>query len=646
MKTRLLVNSVIIVMLCSMFQILAFAADDITGLAVSLPEEDHTPNIISQTSQKDKAAIVLIHSIVTGTAILPSFSIVAGPGSVVGTWQAATETVTFTQDGQFSSNGVYEGTAYVITGTYETYGDTLYITYITPVQGTGELTFSISGNTLTLYTSGSGYVDYVKVGGGTADEDIAAVENLMFVPDEGISAQVLTNEVVSGASGTGFIISPDGYILTNAHVVLADYTDQDKKQLLIETVAYDYRNSFYAEMLKYYNIPPESKEKYVQIMLNKFMDYFMQYGQITDITTDEYVFNGVASPGEDLKVKSWSATVKKTGTVYEKVRGEDSWGKDVAIIKVDRTGLPTVTLGDSSKAQVGDQIFIIGYPGTGAEELFKPESRLEPTVTQGVISARRTLKSGIETIQTDAAINHGNSGGPVYNEKGEVIGIATFGAGTETGIEAIKFAMPINIATEFMNELNVQNTHSTIDTKYAEALNAFWARDCSTTENSMKDVLILYPGHPYAQDYITECQRARLAGESLSEGKGWIFGIVGIIVIIAALAGLFIFFKKMAGSFSAQGKKSASLPAKKGTSGKAINKSSNKNSALTVLIMNLFVPGAGTIKEGNMSIGLLQLGLFLIAVAWTIQSWTGVFLLVAVWLSALVWSIKHLQAVF
>ena len=144
---------------------------------------------------------------------------------------------------------------------------------------------------------------------------------------------------------------------------------------------------------------------------------------------------------------------------------------------------------------------------------------LEPTVTQGVISAKRTLKTGVEAIQTDAAINHGNSGGPAYNDEGEVIGIATFGAGPEAGIEAIKFMMPINLAKEFMEELNVENEHSILDTKYAEALNTFWNRDCYTTIEKMNEVLALYPDHPYAQEYITECERAIAAGEVSKDGN-------------------------------------------------------------------------------------------------------------------------------
>ena len=536
MKNNKLIFLVLIGIL--IFSTLAFAG--ITSEAVSLP--DKTPNIITQTAQKDKAAIVLIQSIVSGTAVMPSFSMVQGGSSssgegIVGTWQSSIETITFTADGQFSGSSPQSGS---FGGTYTTQGNVLTAVYIIPVYVTAQFTFAVSGDTLTLSSTQYGTSTYTRLGStSTSSGDVVAdAENLMVVKETGKSAKLLTEQVQNGAAGTGFIISPDGYVITNAHVVLAG---TDPKSMLLDALANSFANQLYADASQYYNIPDEDKEQVVKILLSKFMTYFIQNGQITDVNTDYYVFNGVAAPGEDLKVKSWPAVVKKEGTVIEKIGGEYSWGRDVAIIKLEKTNLPTVTLGDSNKVQVGDSVFIIGYPGIKLEEFFKPESMLEATVTQGVVSARRTLKTGVEAIQTDAAINHGNSGGPVYNENGEVVGIATFGAGTETGVEAIKFMMPINLAKEYMKELNIENEHSILDTKYSEALNAFWKKDCNKVISKMKEILVLYPGHPYAQEYITECERAKMSGEvSKPISTGW---IIGIIVVVLAV-GAFFFLKK------------------------------------------------------------------------------------------------------
>jgi serine protease Do len=511
---------------------LLFSSNVVLG-EVSLPDE--VPGITTQTAQKDKAAIVMIQSVVSGTVSWPSYTMeLAADEDIVGTWQSTdgTDTVIFYANGEFG--GSYTGTnPLTYSGTYTVQGNILTITYITPITNTAQFTLSISGDTLTL----NGYA-YTKISGAAAEDDIVAIaENFIYVRDTGINAIIETADVETGASGTGFIISPDGYILTNAHVVLAE---KDPIETILNKFIYTLAQAMLSEVSKYYNIPQDDQEALVEMLLLNFLDYFTENGgDVTDIATNYYVLSGMGTPGEDIASKSWSATVKKQGTAYTDVGGESSWGKDIAIIKVDKTGLPTVTLGDSNKVQVGDSVFVIGYPTIGAvEEFFEPAAIFEPTVTQGVISAKKTLKTGIETFQTDTAINHGNSGGPAYNNKGEVIGIATFGAGPETGIANIMFLMPINLAQEFMNELNVKNEHSILDTKYAEALNAFWNRDCYKTIDKMNEVLALYSEHPYAQQYITESNRAIAAGEVPKTGTP------GFELLLAVCAIAFVYLWK------------------------------------------------------------------------------------------------------
>jgi S1-C subfamily serine protease len=116
---------------------------------------------------------------------------------------------------------------------------------------------------------------------------------------------------------------------------------------------------------------------------------------------------------------------------------------DVAVLKVDAaSGLPTVTLGDSSQAQVGDDVIAIG------NALNLPGG---PTVTEGIISAvGRTLPDPAEPqnlLQTDAAINPGNSGGPLVNSSGDVVGMNTLviqAANSQELAQNLGFAIPVN----------------------------------------------------------------------------------------------------------------------------------------------------------------------------------------------------------
>lgn len=164
--------------------------------------------------------------------------------------------------------------------------------------------------------------------------------------------------------GSGFIISPDGLILTNHHVV--DGADDIKVHL-----------------------------------------------------TDDREFNA-------------------------KVIGSDA-KTDVAVIKIDGKDLPCVKLGNSKDVKVGEWVAAIGAP-----------FGLENTVTSGIVSAKsRNLPSDqfVPFIQTDAAVNPGNSGGPLFNMKGEVIGINSQIFSTSGGFMGLSFAVPIDLALQIKDEL-------------------------------------------------------------------------------------------------------------------------------------------------------------------------------------------------
>lgn len=140
-------------------------------------------------------------------------------------------------------------------------------------------------------------------------------------------------------------------------------------------------------------------------------------------------------------------------------------GYDLAVVKVDKTDLPTVPLGSSAGLQVGDSVIALGSP-----------LGLQGTVTTGIVSAlNRPVTAGesadsssfINAIQTDAAINPGNSGGPLVNGKGAVIGvnsaIASMGAteGQQAGSIGLGFAIPIDTAKRIADEIIKTGTATT-----------------------------------------------------------------------------------------------------------------------------------------------------------------------------------------
>lgn len=181
----------------------------------------------------------------------------------------------------------------------------------------------------------------------------------------------------TSASGSGIIISEDGYILTNNHIVSS-----------------------------------ASNSSYYQV------------SEATNVTV--YLFNDE---------KPYKA----------EIIGSDAQ-TDLAVIKIDKTGLTPAELGDSSSVKIGEFAMAIGNP-----------LGLKSTVTSGIISALNrevTTNDGTKyvLIQTDAAINSGNSGGALVNSQGQVIGINTLKV-SATGVENMGFAIPINDTKDIYKQL-------------------------------------------------------------------------------------------------------------------------------------------------------------------------------------------------
>ena len=140
-----------------------------------------------------------------------------------------------------------------------------------------------------------------------------------------------------------------------------------------------------------------------------------------------------------------SVTLEDGRTVDATVVGDDP-AADVAVLQITADNLTALPLADSDKARVGDFVLAIGSP-----------FELQQTVTSGIVSALGRKGLGIEAIedfiQTDAAINQGNSGGPLINFSGELIGINTAIVGGSGGSVGIGFAIPSNLVKDVVEQL-------------------------------------------------------------------------------------------------------------------------------------------------------------------------------------------------
>jgi serine protease Do len=159
------------------------------------------------------------------------------------------------------------------------------------------------------------------------------------------------------------------------------------------------------------------------------------------ISSDGYILTNahVVNAADDVLVKLYDKREFKA-----KIIGADK-RTDVALIKIDATNLPKVTIGDPNALKVGEWVAAIGSP-----------FGLENTMTAGIVSAKgRALpqENYVPFIQTDVAINPGNSGGPLFNLRGEVVGINSQIYSRSGGSMGLSFSIPIDVAIDVSNQL-------------------------------------------------------------------------------------------------------------------------------------------------------------------------------------------------
>ena len=318
-----------------------------------------------------------------------------------------------------------------------------------------------------------------------------------------------TYNVSSISLGSGFFISSNGYIATNAHVVSTTHDGEEKaKQALFW--------NFVQQVAQQINRDPRS-----------IAGYLNEHSQLQSFQAYHHVIipDGSAFPFE---IKAYGAP---TG------EGNDQ-GKDVAIVKIEVKNAPVLKLADSEKVQLQDHVTVIGYPGaadTFNSGLLSQRSALEATINDGKISAKKTATSGAPILQTNTAATHGNSGGPVINDTNEVIGLLTFRGDTVNGqeVSGFSFIVPSNTVMEYVKSAGATNEESATDRSYREGLDFYWNQYYSSAIPKFEEVKRLFPQHSEVDRLIQSSQQAKAEGKEKSSFPLWIVGVIlGVLFIL------------------------------------------------------------------------------------------------------------------
>jgi serine protease Do len=334
------------------------------------------------------------------------------------------------------------------------------------------------------------------------------------------------------ATGSGFIIDPTGYVVTNAHVA-APKDDEIKTQLaqigLQNLVNEDVKSFQDATASAGFTLPDALQKQ----LFDADANWIAAHLQITGLTKTFSVALGANIPGVTTSIKLIPGDVVAAG--------EPIPGKDVAIMKIEQTNLPTIELGDDSSLQVGDKLFVLGYPGQATfHTLISKESISEPSFTGGQMSARKTATGGYSVIQTDAAVTHGNSGGPVFDSSGRVVGIATFGTlqqGSNAELAGFNFIMPATLIRQFVDRSGAKPSLGLFSTLYNKGLDQEAAQHYKSALQTFTEINTLSPGHPYVQQHISLDQAAVASGKDKSGGSSPLVPILIAVVLVVLIAG-------------------------------------------------------------------------------------------------------------
>ncbi len=353
---------------------------------------------------------------------------------------------------------------------------------------------------------------------------------------------LVNNTITIGGTGSGFIFDPDGYVVTNGHVIDRVYWFENNPDVFINNITPSIIRQLMA-MEGISNITDALIEKWRQE--RKFtVKSYQKFKKVILPSGDDFEF----------EIKKYSASI-------------DNGGKDVGILKIEKSNLPVVKLGDSNKAELQEEIQTFGFPGAadfqGMQQYYlNPRSMLQVSVGRGRISALKQDYRGVPLLQTDVSLSYGNSGGPAVNRRGEVIGVVTYAGGTFdelgrfTPVQGFNFLIPVNTVKEFIRDIGAEiNRPSTFNTIYYQALDYVWKEDWYAAGREIDKVLSLYPNSPDLKELKAKItiEIENLPGlEKLwNENRTLVIAVVSGLIIFILL--IFVFLKK-------KGKKEAAPP--------------------------------------------------------------------------------------
>jgi len=336
-------------------------------------------------------------------------------------------------------------------------------------------------------------------------------------------------------TGTGWFIDPSGWVMTNGHVVQPAY--ETPRWLVNQMAQRAVTTACLPDALKAAKLEPGEKPDAEEALKRRVLDRVLPSVKVTIAPK----ISVTLSSGTRLK-----SEVKKYSPPASAVVGDPS-GRDLALLKVPDGNYPMLPLADSTVAQIGDPIRILGFPGVVlSHELLNQSASVDASVTNGAVSGFKQDKANNPYIQTDASAAWGNSGGPVINTRAELLGVLTFvslAPGPEGSIvQGFNFIIPAQGVKDFVKDTPVKiNDLGKFNPAWFAGLHDFFTEDWKDAVRKFEQADTILAG-------LTDVKR--MLGEAKEKVKNpppkpfpWFWVAIGVTFLSAGGYGTQVMFR-------------------------------------------------------------------------------------------------------
>jgi S1-C subfamily serine protease len=321
-------------------------------------------------------------------------------------------------------------------------------------------------------------------------------------------------------SGTGFLVNPRGWVVTNAHVVFVAH-EPPRRWLTSHLVDKAFRSECLSAVLARRGLALGERPDVEDALARE---------AVAATPADRVTLE----PGVSVVLQNGLRLAAKIAKYSAPVAGEAMSGRDLALLRVQAADMPTLTLGDSARLKIGDKLSVIGFPGVVmSHELLNASAKVQASVTHGAVSGFKQDRANQLVIQTDAAAEAGTSGGPVVDASGLVIGVMTAVTQGEGGtVQGFNFIIPVAALRNFLSGTTVAlDETSRFNVAWNAGLSAFFSGHYSRAAPAFSEANRLLPEMPDVQR-ITAENATRVKTQPLLP-----WGEVGAGLVAAGVAG-------------------------------------------------------------------------------------------------------------